>query len=241
MKRINFFLFITLCSFSGAKIKTAEAVLQDMYKRYRGNWYKSFTFTQTTEHYRNDSIVKTSTWYEAIVFPDKFRIDFGEKNDGNAVIYLGDSVYNFRRSKLVNKAFNDDNITFLLGGLYSYPFDTVKVKLKQQGYALDKFHESNLQGQPVYVIGANDDKDRSNQLWIDKQKLIVLKFIKFKGNTKEEGIFSSHKQFGKAWSETACDFYINDKLIQREKYYDCKADVAVDPSVFDPLNFTTRK
>lgn len=239
MKRISFLLFIICCSFAGTK--NAEDVLHDMYKRYAGNWYKSFSFTQTTEQYKNDSLFKTSTWYESIVFPDKFRIDFGDKKEGNAVIYLKDSVYSFRKGKLMHTGFNDDDLTFLLGGMYSYPFDSVKAKLQKQGYSLDKFHEDSWQGQPAYVIGAANATEKSNQIWIDKKRLIVLKFIKYNRDNKEEGIFSGHKQFGKGWSETACDFYVNDKLIQKEKYYDCKADIPIAPTVFDPVNFAWRQ
>jgi hypothetical protein len=241
-KFISFLLLIVCCSFSGhTGKKDAEYVLRDMYKRYAGKWYKSFTFNQTTEQFRNDSLIKTSTWYESIVFPDKFRIDFGEKQDGNAVIYLGDSVYNVRKGKLVRKGFNDDDLTFLLGGMYFYSFDTLKAKIQRQGYDIAKFHEDNWKGQPVYVIGANNSTDRTNQLWIDRDKLVVLKFIKYSADEKEEGIFSGHQRFGNAWSETACDFYVNDKLIQKEKYHDCKADAIIDEAIFDPYHFVERK
>jgi outer membrane lipoprotein-sorting protein len=239
MKIIYLLFAISVCSFSGNK--NAEGVLHDMHNRYAGKWYKRFTFNQTTEQYRNDSIVKTSTWYEAIIFPDKFRIDFGDKKDSNAVIYLRDSVYSFRRGKLVRKAFNDDDLTFLLGGMYFYPFDSVKAKIQRQGYDLNKFHEANWQGQPVYVIGASNAAEKTNQLWIDKERLIVLKFIKFNSGEKEEGIFSGHQRFGNGWSETACDFYVNDTLIQKEKYHDCKADTEIDSAIFETYHFVGRK
>ena len=235
MKTGLILLFATMCSFSGEK--TGEDVLREMHKRYAGNWYRSFTFTQSTEQYKNDSLVKIATWREAILFPDKFRIDFGDRKDSNAVIYLGDSVYNFRKGKLVRKAFNDDNLTFLLGGMYSYSFDSVKAKIRRQGYDTGKFYEDKWKGQPVYVIGATSPAEKTNQLWIDQEKLVVLKFVKFKDGKKEEGIFSGHRRFGNAWSETACDFYVNDRLIQKEKYNDCKADVDIDPSIFDPYHY----
>jgi hypothetical protein len=38
---------------------------------------KIYSFSQKNTHYRNDSIIKTSVWQEAIEFPDKFRIWFG--------------------------------------------------------------------------------------------------------------------------------------------------------------------
>lgn len=237
MKYLSIVLVAALFSFTGHK--DAKGVLKDMHTRYAGNWYKSFTFTQTTEHYRNDSLVKTSTWYEAIIFPDRFRIDFDDPKAGNAVLYLGDSMYMFRKGKMTNKRFNDDNLTFLLGGMYFYSLEESAAKLKHMKYDLDKFHETTWKGKPVYVIGASNSEEKTNQLWIDKEKLVIVKFIKFKGTLKEEGIFYEHKPFGKAWSETAVDFYMNDKLVQREKYHDYKADVRINEAIFDPVNFIT--
>ena len=142
MKLISFLLIIFISSFSGTR--NADDVLREMYKRYSGKWYKSFTFNQTTQQYRNDSLLKTATWYEAIIFPDKFRIDFGEKQEGNAAIFLKDSVYNFKKGKLMSTSLNDDDLTFLLGGMYFYPYDSLRPKLQRQGYSPDKFHEDRF-------------------------------------------------------------------------------------------------
>jgi hypothetical protein len=106
------------------------------------------------------------------------------------------------------------------------------------GYDLGKSYETTLNNEPVYVIGAANADEKANQLWIDKQKLVVVKFISYDNGEKEEGIFKDHKQFGKGWSETACDFYVNGKLIQKEMYYDCKANDNIDPKIFDHKNFT---
>ncbi|SFQ50214.1 hypothetical protein [Parafilimonas terrae] len=40
---------------------TGENILAKMHAKYAGKWMKSFSFTQTTESYRNDSLIKTST------------------------------------------------------------------------------------------------------------------------------------------------------------------------------------
>lgn len=225
-------------AFTGAdKIKSSEALLRKMYQTYNGRWYKNFTFTQTTENYRNDSLVKTSTWYEYIVFPDYFRISFGEPAEGNAMIQRGDSAFNFRKGKLVKKGPKGEDLTFLLGGMYFIDFDSVLIKMKKEGYDLTKFHEDKWQGKDAYVIGANAGDTASNQLWIDKDKLVAVRFIKYDGKSKEEAIFGDHKQFGKAWSETSCLFYINNKLIQKKTYHECKANGNVDLTIFDPYNF----
>lgn len=214
-----------------------DDVLAKMHGRYAGKWMKSFRFTQTTERYSNDSLLNTSTWYEHIVYPNKFRIDFGDKTSGNAAIFVNDSVYSFRNSKLVRTTANKEDLTFLLGGMYFYPLDKVKAKLQHMGYDVTKSCETLLNNKPVYVIGANNTMEASSQLWIDKEKLVLVKFINFKEGEKEEGIAYDHKQFGNSWSETSFDFYVNGKLIQKEKYYDCKADADINLAIFDPYKF----
>jgi hypothetical protein len=230
-------LFLMMLSFSSSN-NNGEEVLAKMYKQYAGKWMKTFNFTQTTQVYRNDSLINTATWYEHVVYPDKFRIDFGDKANGNAAIFTTDSVYHFREGKLVRTTANEDNLTFMLGGMYFYPFDTVKAMYKRYGYDISKSYETTLNHQPVYVIGANNADEKTNQLWIDQQKLVVVKFISYANGEKEEGVFKDHKQFGNSWSEMACDFYVNEKLIQKETYYDGKANADIDARIFDYKNFT---
>jgi hypothetical protein len=237
---MKFFAVISFISLTSFNIRNnSEDVLTKMYDRYAGKWMISFSFTQTTEMYRNDSLIKTSTWYEHIVYPDKFRIDFGDTTSGNAAIFTKDSVYSFRNAKLVHVSPNDDDLTFMLGGMYFYPFDTVKAMLTRQGYDLDKFYETKLDNADVYVIGANNADEKNNQLWIDKNKLVVVKFINYNHGEKEEDFFKEHKPFGNGWSETACDFYIDGKLIQKEKYFNCKANININPKIFDAHNFSS--
>ena len=239
MKLIFFLLLIS--SSANYHPNNAKEVLRQMHERYAGKWMHSFTFNQTTENYRNDSLIKTATWYEALVYPDKFRIDFGNSGEGNAAIFTKDSVYSFRKGLLARVSGNDDDLTFLLGGMYFYPFDTVKAKMEKLGYSLNKYYDTLLDNKKVYVIGATNAGEKTNQIWVDADKLVLVKFIKYTDGQKEEGIFGNHKQFGNAWSETFCNFYIDDKLVQKESYHDCKANEVVDPVIFDPKNFVYRK
>ena len=235
-------IFIATAALIFCLIKTnnSEEVLQKMYQQYAGKWMQNFTFDQTTGVYRNDSLIKTSEWHEAIVYPDKFRIDFGDAKDGNAAIFTTDSVYSFRNGKLMRTSPNDDDLTFILGGMYFYAFDTVKAMFGRMGYDLNKFCETTLNGKSAYVIGANDTTEKTNQLWVDKENLVAVKFINYNHGEKEEGIFSNHKQFGGGWSETKCVFYIDGKLIQTEDYFNCKANTEIDLKIFDPHNFVYR-
>jgi hypothetical protein len=230
----GFFIFFI---FSSNENMDSKNVLKKMHDRYSNKWYHTFTFSQTTERYRNDSLIKTSTWYEAVMFPDKFRIDFGDIKNGNAVIFSRDSAYNFRSGKLDTVTINNDDLTFLLGGMYFTSFDSVLSKISHLGYNLNKFKEASWHNAPVYIIGADSVNEKVNQLWIDKEKLVLVRFIEYNDNHKEEGILENQQQFGRGWSETKATFYFDDKLAQKEYYHDCKANENIDPRVFDPLQF----
>ena len=245
MKKIiscsTFLIFLLIIvSFKNDNKISGEKILKKMYSRYNNSWYKNFTFDQTTENYLKDSLVKTATWHETIVFPDHFRITFGDVNNGNAVIFVKDSSFNFAKGKLTRKGLRGEDLTFLLGGMYFISFDSVKTKMVKEGYDITKSYETQWQGNAAFVIGADNDTEKLNQIWIDKEKLIVVRFIHFKGENKEEAVFGDHVKFGKAWSETSCIFYSNDKVLQKEKYFNCKVNGVIDMDIFDPYNFKAK-
>jgi hypothetical protein len=216
------------------KNANSEEVLLSMYKRYHNVWHKSLKFNQTTERFRNDSLIKTDTWYETIVYPDLLRIDFGSEKSSNGVIFRHDSTYRFSNNKIARSSKDENELIFFLGGMYSFPFDKVLSHFAELHYDLSKFHTSTWKGKPVYVLGADKDGERVNQLWIDQEKQVAVRFIKYDNNTKEEGFFEQQIPLKKAWSETKCSFYINDKILQVETYHDVVAGGPVDMSIFDP-------
>lgn len=218
-----------------------KEVLKKMHDRYAGKWYKTLTFNQTTEIYRNDSLKRSETWYENIKFPNDFRIDFGNPDSGNAVIYKNDSSYLFRRGQKVNVRPDANDLLFLLGGMYFYRFDEVTAKMKSFGYNLDKFHEDTWKGKDVYVIGAGKGEDSVNQLWIEEENFSPVRMLKYEDKNKEEAFFENHVKLGGGFTETLVHFFINDQLIQVEKYHDLKAGVEINPAIFDPVNFVKLK
>lgn len=227
---------ITLLSvwgFTSPKQLTSTEVIKKMYARYHSKWHTSLTFTQTTGRYRNDTLVKTDVWHERIVYPDMLRIDFGDKT-GNGVIYRGDSSYYFKDNKVVRANKDENELIFFLGGMYFKTIDQVFAHFNSLKFDLNKCHESTWKGKAVYVLGSAKDDDKVNQLWIDKEKLVAVRYFKYDPHGKMEATFEEHKLVEGAWSETLCKFYVNDKLIQTEVYHDIEANKAIDKSVFDP-------
>ena len=93
----------------------------------------------------------------------------------------------------------------------------------------------------VYVIGAGKGEDSVNQLWIEKENYSPVRMIRYENNNKEEAFFENHVKAGGGYSETLVHFFINDKLVQVEKYHDLKANAEINPAIFDPVNFVKLK
>jgi hypothetical protein len=62
--------------------------------------------------------------------------------------------------------------------------------------------------------------------------------IKFENKQKEEALFENHVKLNGGFSETLVYFYVNNKLVQVEKYYGLIADIRLNAQIFDPVNFT---
>lgn len=216
---------------------SSVSVLHKMYDRYHSRWHKTFHFVQETEQYRNDSLIRKSTWHEVMSYPDKFRIDIGDPADGNGYVCNKDSFWRIKAGQIVNSGTDVNEFVFLLGGMYLYPFDSLTAHFTSIGYSLNKFHTSTWKGRAAYVIGADRDDEHSNQLWIDKENLYAVRFIKYTDTVKEEGWFEDHIKLGGGWVETKAQFYINGHLVQVEKYHDCIANDPIDARVFDPQSF----
>jgi hypothetical protein len=220
---------------------SGKDIVKKMHDRYAGKWYRSFTFNQTTEFYRNDTLRGSQVWYEAIRFPDRFRMDFGEADSANAAIFRGDSSYRFRNGKLRSSTINNnEGLIFLLGGMFFYPLDQTMRMMSDLHYDLSKMHEDTWKGKPVYVIGAAAGEN-TNQLWIDQKDLYLVRMLKFDDHRKEEAIFDDYKQFNGFWTELKCTFLIDDKLVQVESYHDCQFNVELNDRIFDPANFIKRQ
>jgi hypothetical protein len=209
---------------------SGRGIIKKMYDRYAGHWYRTFTFDQTTQQYRNDTLNKTQTWYEFMRFPDLFRMDFGDADSGNAAIFRGDTCYRFKNFTLtLTNINNNEGLIFLLGGMYFYPLDRV-YSLLDADFDLSICKQDRWQNRPVFVIG----KDGANQLWIDSENLYVVRILKVHGPSTLDGRFDGYQRFGGGWSETKCSFYLDGKLVQLETYHHCKADTPLGASLFDP-------
>jgi hypothetical protein len=228
------FMFLLLCKLSFAQ--NGIQYLRAMHIKNSAHWYSTMTFVQTTEIYRNDSLVRKATWYEALKLPYDLRIDFDDPVKGNFVLYKKDSAYRFQNNNLRNVSADTNPFIFFIGGMYYQSFDSVLHYLSAKGYDVKKGYQTTWEGSSAWVIGRDNESDTSNAIWIDTKNLWILRMIENDKGRKIDARMKDHKRLIKGTTETRVEIFLNGKLAQIEKYYQVSTDVPLDANLFDPLN-----
>lgn len=224
---------LNLLSFAASAQKVHPKFAQ-IHARYYQRYPKTISFIQQTELLRADTVYRRQTWYEAGLFPNLFRIDFGHPKDGNSVIFHGDSTYNFRNGKQLKPSINPNILIYLLGGMYFEPLQKVQEKLNKDGFDIGKSYLTNWEGKPVVVFGVSEADSTKSQLWFDARELFLVKLIQQRENSTLACHFQRHEKTGGVWHETFVKIFSNGKLVQTEAYGNFKTNVVLEPSFFDP-------
>ncbi|MES2763979.1 MAG: hypothetical protein V4677_17315 [Bacteroidota bacterium] len=217
------------------KFENGKDVVDFMYQKYRQGPCKAYTFSQKNTHYRNDSIIGYSEWHEFVEFPDKFRINFGDKALGDFVIFKNDSSYRYKNNELKRTNYNTNNLLLLLGGMYYREVPDVIARLEKEGYNTKVMSIQKCNRQTVYVIGAPAGDSTSNQIWVNKKDWRVVRIIEKmdEGNIMDM-TFDAFQKSCNGYTETKVTFRRNGKIEQVEEYYDIKAIDSFPPEIFSP-------
>lgn len=238
MMKSSFLLSAFVCFSTVIQAQAGEQYVKKMHARYADNWYKTLRFTQDTEIYRNDSIIRKNVWFEVARFPHELRIDIDSVSGGNKIIYKKDSTYRIRKHRIQSVAVDPNPFVFFLGGMYMLPFDSVVASLTRNGYNLALGAETMWQGRKTLIVGAGNDKDlTSNQFWVDAENMHIVRVLLKSGQAALDVHLSGHVKLKKGWSETLVKFYRDGQLLQVERYRDIQPDAIVKDDEFEVEKF----
>jgi hypothetical protein len=235
-------ILIPLALFSPpAAPKSGEALVRQMHDRYAGKWYRNLTFVQTTTLPGRPQ----ETWYEAGTIPGKLRIDIAPLDSMNAFMYVGDSAIVFQGGKRVS-ARQDRNLLMTLGfDVYGQPPETTIAQLEVQSVDLSKIREDSWKGTKVWVVGADKGDSTTNQFWIEQKRLLFVRLIQSRKSQKNPSsppsildiTFENYQPLAKGWVAPRCVIKVNGKEVQREEYKDIRANVKLQPDLYDPETY----
>src|SRR3989442_116330 len=236
-----FVLVIAPSTFT-AKITSTEQLIQAMQKKYAKSWYKTATFVQKTTNIDKDGNKKVETWYEALSVPGSLRIDFTPTKDGNGILFTSNQIYVFKNGKVDSNRPYVHPLMILGFDICRLPQRDVIEKLKGLKFDLSIFREDTWQGRPVYVVGAKEGDLHSPQFWIDKKNLYFVRMIRPAGRDgaqTQETQFNKYQKLGGGWMSPEVIFSVDGKVVTTEEYSELRADLPLDPKLFDPQFFAT--
>jgi outer membrane lipoprotein-sorting protein len=242
-----FLLIVTIClsvltTSSYAQISSANELIVAMQKRYGESWYKTATFIQETTNFKPDGSSNVETWYEAMSVPGRLRIDFTPTAAGNGILFTDGKIFVFEDGKLKTTRPFDHPLLILGFDIYCSPASELITKLQAQKFDLSQFREDIWQDRPVYVVGAKAGDLHSNQFWIDQKNLYLVRLLRPAGKDfaqTQEVQFNKYQKLGGGWIAPEVIFMIDGKVVTTEKYSELRADVPLDPKLFDPQSWTT--
>ena len=221
--------------------KTGEDLIREMHARYDGKWYRNVTFVQTTTFPDKPA----ETWYEAGTIPGKLRIDVAPVDSMTAFMFVGDSSFVFKGGQRV-AAQEDRNLLMTLGfDVYGQAPEVTIAQLKAQHVDLSRIREDTWQGAKVWVVGAAKGDTTSSQFWVEKDRLLFVRLIESHKSMKNPSAppklldvtFEKYQPLGKGWIETEVVLKLDGKEVQREQYADIKADVELQPDLYDTQTY----
>jgi outer membrane lipoprotein-sorting protein len=217
------------------KFENGKDLVDFMYQKYRQGPCKAYTFSQKNTHYRNDSVIGHSEWHEFIEFPDKFRINFGDPEEGNFVIFKNDSSYSYKKNELKKTNYNSNNLLLLLGGMYYREVPDVVARLEKEGYNTKLISTQKWNKQNIQVIGALEGDTISNQIWVTKKNWRVVRIIEqMDDGSYMDMTFDDFQKNCNGYTETKVTFKRNGKIEQVEEYHDIKPVDSFSSDVFNP-------
>ena len=227
---------------SYAKVSNTNDLIAAMQKKYGKSWYKTATFVQETTNFQPDGTSKVETWYEAMSIPGSLRIDFTPTTEGNGILFTDGKIFVFKNGKVENTRAFDHPLLILGFDIYHLPASEVTAKLQALKFDLTQFREDTWQGRPVYVVGAKAGDLHSPQFWIDQKNLYFVRMLRpagKDGTQTQETQFNKYQKLGGGWIAPEVIFMVDGKVVTTEKYSDMRADVKLDPKLFDPQFWTS--
>lgn len=162
---------------AGAKISSARELISEMHDRYAGNWYRTLQFTQTNTFYTQSGGEQKSRWVQTLAVPGRLRIDFEPLSSRSGLLIVDNRVTTFDNGKRVDSRRSIQPLVTLTADVYSIPPAVTSRRLDSLNIDLDKFRTDRLRRTRVYVIGAEEGDLESNQVWIDAERMLLVRLI----------------------------------------------------------------
>jgi len=219
-------------------ITSSAKLVREMHDRYAGKWYKTLSFEQTNTFYTSGGKEQKSQWIQRLQVPGRLRIDFLPLSSKSGLLIQNNRVITFDNGRRVDSRRAIQPVLTLTGDVYAIPASTTLRRLDSLGVDLDKFHTGKWEGKRVYVMGAEGGDLESSQIWVEADKLLLVRIIQRdkRGDRSvitdtRVGDYREVDGYNVAFKFTS---YRDGKVFFKEEYDKLKVNEPISPLLFDP-------
>ncbi|HMA20447.1 MAG TPA: hypothetical protein VKO87_06560 [Gemmatimonadaceae bacterium] len=224
-------------------VASARDLIHEMHDRYSGNWYRTLRFAQTNTFYTQSGKEEKSRWVENLSVPGRLRIDFEPLSAKSGLLILNNRVTTFDNGKRVDSRRSIQAILTLTADVYAIPAAVTIRRLDSLKIDLDKFRTDKLDKKKVYVIGADDGDLESNQVWIDAERLLLVRLIQ----TEKRGDRTITTDTSVGEYKDIDGFPVAHEFVSmrdgkpyfREEYENVRVNADLPAGIFDPTRWSS--
>jgi len=224
-----------------SKISSSRELLTEMHDRYAGNWYRTLRFSQANTFYTQSGGEQKSRWVENLSVPGRLRIDFEPLSSKSGLLILNNRVTTFDNGKRIDTRRSMQGILTLTADVYAIPPAVTARRLDSLAIDLAKFREDKLDKKRVYVIGGDKDDLESSQVWIDADKLLLVRLIQREKRGDRSIVTDTHiGQYKEIDGFQVAHEFVSlrdGKPYFKEVYENVRVNEPIPAAVFDPLKW----
>src|SRR5437588_9377377 len=222
---------------SAVRVTSSAELIKAMHDRYDGKYVKTISFLQNNTRYTTTGQEVKSQWYEHIEVPGKLRIAFLPASTKSGLVQVNDKVASFDNGIRVDFRPSINPLLLLTADVYVEPVAAITHSLDSLHVDVELMRDAEWEGRPVYVVGAKAGDTTSNQMWIDRDHLRLVRFIqssKTAGRTIVSDIrVLSYKDIQGFEIPTEYLVLRNGKPFWREQYADVRINEQFPAGTFD--------
>ncbi len=229
----------------GATLMSARELVTEMHDRYAGIWYRTLRFEQANTFYMQSGREQKSRWVENLSVPGRLRIDFEPLSSKSGLLILNNRVTTFDNGRKIDTRRSIQPILTLTADVYAIPPAVTLRRLDSLKFNLDKIRTDKLDRKTVYVIGADEGDNESNQIWIDAERLLLVRLIQREKRGERNVVTDTRVGEYKDIDgfPVAHEFVSmrDGKLYFRERYEKVRVNEPIPPVLFDPTRWSVAK
>lgn len=223
-------------------IRSSAGLIRQMHDQYAGRWYTTLKFEQTNTFVTQSGGEQKSRWLQHLSVPGRLRIDFLPLSSRSGLLILNNRVTSFDNGRRVESRRSIQPILTMTGDVYAIPPEITLRRLDSLGVRLSRFHEERWERKHVFVMGAKKGDLASTQVWVDADRLVLLRFIQ-RDRRGDRSIVTDtrigrYREIDGYLVASEFTSYRNGKVFFREQYENVRVNEPMPSGVFDATRWT---